>query len=89
MTTEPDALSLTAVQDQLLEVFLRYYDTAYGLRDDGIVTERRALLRGDTTLLQQPYVELLPDWAPADADVPSSCRSAGAPSWLACSLPGS
>jgi Lhr-like helicase len=79
MNNEPDVLSLTALQNQLLEVFLRYYDTAYGLRDDGVLAERRTLLRGDSTLLQRPYVELLPDWAPASADVAASCRSAGVP----------
>jgi ATP-dependent helicase YprA (DUF1998 family) len=79
MTTGSDALSLSGMQDQLQEVFLRYYDTAYGLRDDNIMAERRNLLCGKATLLQAPYVELLPDWAPADAPVAASCASAGVP----------
>lgn len=79
MAAEHDALSLADVHDQLLDVFLRYYDTAYGLRDDGIVAQRQLLLRGGTTLLQQPYIELLPDWSLADTDIESSCQAAGVP----------
>jgi ATP-dependent helicase YprA (DUF1998 family) len=79
MTADHDALSLTGVHDQLLDVFLRYYDTAYGLRDETIMAERQRLLRGGTTLLQQPYTELLPDWALADSTVSESCQTAGAP----------
>src|SRR5260370_36555625 len=73
------ALSLKGVHAQLLEVFLRYYDTAYGLRDEDIMAERGDLLRGGNTLLQQPFIELLPDWARAESDVASSCRSAEVP----------
>jgi ATP-dependent helicase YprA (DUF1998 family) len=72
-------LSVAGVRDQLLDVFLRYYDTAYGLRDEDIMAEREDLLRGGNTLLQQPYIELLPDWAQAESDVASSCRAAEVP----------
>lgn len=72
-------LSLTRLHDQLLDVFLRYYDTAYSLRDEGIMAERQRLLRNGTTLLQQPYVELLPEWESASGSVAQSCHEAGVP----------
>src|SRR5260370_39211375 len=78
MAADHDALSLTGVHDELLDVFLRYYDTAYGLRDEAIMAERQRLLRGGATLLQEPYIELLPDWELADSTtVGASCRAAG------------
>jgi hypothetical protein len=67
-------LSLTRLHDQLLDVFLRYYDTAYNLRDEGIMAERQQLLREGSTLLQQPYVELLPDWEQASGSLAQSCE---------------
>jgi Lhr-like helicase len=79
MAAVREALSLNGVHDQLLEVFLRYYDTAYNLRDDTIMAERQSLLRGDRTLLQEPYIEVLPEWEPADGPVAASCAAAGLP----------
>ena len=79
MATAHEALSLTDVHDQLLEVFLRYYDTAYNLRDDNIMAERQSLLRGGATLLQEPFIELLPDWELADNPLAVSCGAAEAP----------
>lgn len=79
MTAEHDALNLTGVHDQLLDVFLRYYDTAYELRDETIMAERQRLLRGGTTLLQQPYIELIPDWKSADSTISATCQAAAVP----------
>jgi hypothetical protein len=72
-------LGLTRLRDELLEVFLRYYDTAYGLRDDCVMAERRALLERGTTLLQEPFLELLPEWRSAGHDLVGSCAAAGVP----------
>ena len=77
--TAHEALSLTKLHDQLLDVFLRYYDTAYNLRDEGIMAERQRLLRNGTTLLQQPYIELLPEWEPARGLLAQSCGDARVP----------
>jgi hypothetical protein len=72
-------VSLTGVHKQLLDVFLRYYDTASGLRDGTILAERQRLLRDDTALLQQPQIELLLDWELADRTVEMSCQAVGVP----------
>jgi ATP-dependent helicase YprA (DUF1998 family) len=77
--TTHETLSLTRLHDQLLDVFLRYYDTAYNLRDEGILAERQRLLREGSTLLQQPYVELLPDWEQARGSLAQSCENARVP----------
>jgi ATP-dependent helicase YprA (DUF1998 family) len=72
-------LRLARLRDQLIQVFLRYYDTAYGLRDQAVMAERRTLLERGTTLLQEPFLELLPEWRPADGDLADSCAAAGVP----------
>lgn len=73
------ALSMNRLRQQLVQVFLRYYDTAYGLRDDNVMAERRALLERGTTLLQEPFLELLPEWRSAERDLTESCLAAGTP----------
>lgn len=78
MQTEA-TLGMTRLRNQLVEVFLRYYDTAYGLRDESVMAERRAVLEQGSTLLQEPFLELLPDWCPAGRDVAASCAAAGVP----------
>jgi Lhr-like helicase len=73
------ALRMNKLRDQLVQVFLRYYDTAYGLRDEQVMAERRALLERGTTLLQEPFLELLPEWRPAARDLADSCAAAKVP----------
>lgn len=73
------ALRMNRLRDQLVQVFLRYYDTAYGLRDENVMAERRALLEQGTTLLQEPFLELLPEWRTAARDLDQSCAAAGSP----------
>src|SRR5664279_5680143 len=70
---------LNQLKDQLVRVFLRYYDTAYGLRDTDVMAERRTLLEGGATLLQEPFIELLPDWLPAEQDLMGSCADLDVP----------
>lgn len=73
------ALRMNRLREQLIQVFLRYYDTAYGLRDDNVMAERRALLQQGTTLLQEPFLELLPEWRLSARDLTESCKAAGTP----------
>ncbi|CCH89535.1 DEAD/DEAH box helicase [Modestobacter italicus] len=72
-------MSVEALSHDLTDTFLRYYDTAYGLRDEAIMRERRELLRGQSALFQEPFLELLPDYVLADADLAASCQRAGVP----------
>lgn len=79
MTPHPAELGVEALQRDLTETFLRYYDTAYGLRDAGVMQERRALLTDQSALFQEPFLELLPDYVLADTDLAGSCTRAGVP----------
>ncbi len=79
MTPHALELGVGALQRDLTDTFLRYYDTAYGLRDAGVMQERRALLTDQSALFQQPFLELLPDYVLADTDLVGSCTRAGVP----------
>jgi DEAD/DEAH box helicase/Helicase conserved C-terminal domain len=79
MTTAARELNVGALQGDLVDTFLRYYNTAYGLRDPDIMRERRSLLTNQSALFQEPFLELLPDYVLADVDLPGSCYRAGVP----------
>ena len=53
-------LSPLALRDYLREAFLRYYDTAYELRDTAVADERRDLLVNEAAAFAEPYLEVLP-----------------------------
>jgi ATP-dependent helicase YprA (DUF1998 family) len=53
-------LSPLALRDYLRDAFLRYYDTAYELRDTAVADERRALLVDEAAAFAEPYLEVLP-----------------------------
>jgi Lhr-like helicase len=55
-------LTLDGLQRHLTDVFLRYYETDFELRDDGIGQERRTLLERSGTVFTDPYVELMPTY---------------------------
>ncbi|SNS38961.1 Helicase conserved C-terminal domain-containing protein [Geodermatophilus pulveris] len=77
--TSAHALSVDTLSRDLTDTFLRYYDTAYGLRDQAIMSERRDLLSHQSALFQEPFLELLPDYVLADTDLSGSCQQAGVP----------
>ena len=79
MTAATRELNVGALQRDLVDTFLRYYDTAYKLRDPDVVRERRTLLTEQSALFQEPFLELLPDYVRADGDLDISCRNAGVP----------
>lgn len=79
MTSSVRELSVDALQRDLVSTFLRYYDTAYKLRDLDVVRERRALLTEESALFQEPFLELLPDYVHSDVDVLASCERADVP----------
>ena len=69
--------------------FLQYYDTAYRLKDPGVMAERSALLSGPNVVFGEPFIEVLPEFPLASASdgsqrsVADSIREAGAPDVLA------
>ncbi|QGQ20748.1 DEAD/DEAH box helicase [Cellulomonas sp. JZ18] len=55
----------------LQSAFLRYYETAYELRDEGIRGERHRLLSGRGAVFSEPIVELMPTYRPSDSTLTS------------------
>src|SRR4051812_32333902 len=49
----------TSVYSALKEGYLRYFDTAFWLRDPHMMAERRALLEADGTVFREPLIEAM------------------------------
>lgn len=77
MSTRPDAP--LALRNELREMFLAYYETAFAVRDDGVRRQRHDLLVGSAQVAQDPFLELLPDYVAADVSVDELCTSLGLP----------
>ena len=48
-----------SVYAALKEGYLRYFDTAFWLRDQRMMTERRAILEAEGTVFREPLLEAL------------------------------
>jgi DEAD/DEAH box helicase domain-containing protein len=62
--------------DYVRDAYLRYYDTAFWMRDEGIMAERRALLMEPGVMAQEPLLEAVPVY-PSVVPVEESCARAG------------
>ena len=74
-------MSTTNIRDvvsQLRDYFFRYYETAFAIRDEDVARERRDLLEAPGSIFQEPYLEVLPEFATADDSMAEICRAAGA-----------
>jgi DEAD/DEAH box helicase domain-containing protein len=65
-----------SVHDDLRDAYLRYFDTAFWLRDTRLMAERRRLLEDSGLLFTDPLIEPV---LPYDATVPlaETCKQAG------------
>ena len=52
------------LQAAIQDGYLRYFDTAFWLRDDKLMAERRRLLQQDGNVFQDPLVEPVPTYPP-------------------------
>jgi ATP-dependent helicase YprA (DUF1998 family) len=50
------------VADQLHDRLLQYLESQYHIRDEGVIEERRALMREAGSITQQPYLETTPTY---------------------------
>jgi len=73
---DPHPTTPLGLRDYLRDAFLRYYQTAYALRDPGLTAERRALLQDDG-VFAEPYLELMPTYAPSTATVTEMFAACG------------
>lgn len=55
-----------SLREYLFETFMKYYDTAYSLRDQAVVQERRNLLKEKHSVVAEPYIELQTEYANAE-----------------------
>ncbi|WP_406037354.1 DEAD/DEAH box helicase [Micromonospora sp. NBC_00898] len=73
------ALTLDGLQKYLEDAFLRYYETAYELRDTALEQERRQLLSQRGTVFIDPYVELMPSYPSSASSMAEIFDSVGLP----------
>jgi hypothetical protein len=71
------------VFNALRQAYLRYYDTAFRLRDPRLQEERRRLLDVPGGIYAEPYLEIRPEYARTGRSVMESAKLAGAPPELA------
>ncbi|MFD5085166.1 DEAD/DEAH box helicase [Kitasatospora sp. NPDC058406] len=83
MSTPLPGLDAFTTHKALVEAYLRYYDTAFRLRDDALQAERRALLDRPGGVFADPFVELRPEYALTGHSIAESAKAAGAPAELA------
>ncbi|MET8046563.1 DEAD/DEAH box helicase [Streptosporangium sp. NPDC005286] len=76
-------LDVTQTFDALREAYLRYYDTAFRLRDPQLQAERRSLLDTPGGMYTEPYVEVRPEYTTTGRSLADSTALAGAPAELA------
>ncbi|MCK9900603.1 DEAD/DEAH box helicase [Frankia sp. Cpl3] len=77
------ALDVFGAFDALREAYLRYYDTPFGLADEELEAERRALLDRPGGVYTEPLVELRPEYTSTGCSLAESAARAGAPAELA------
>ncbi|WP_263589015.1 hypothetical protein [Sphingopyxis sp. GC21] len=62
------------------DAYLRYYDTAFWMRDEAIMAERKKLLLEPGVMAQEPLLEAVPVY-PSVTPVAEACERAGLSSW--------
>lgn len=83
MSMPLSGLDAFATHKALVDAYLRYYDTAFRLRDDALQAERRALLDQPGGVFADPFVELRPEYALTGHSIAESAKAVGAPAELA------
>lgn len=73
------------VNDYVVEAYRRYYDTAFWMRDPGIMAERRRLLNEPGVMAQDPLLEAVPVYPSVEPAVDVALR-AGLPANAAAQL---
>ncbi|WP_334131827.1 DEAD/DEAH box helicase, partial [Silanimonas lenta] len=71
----PDAIG---VFKALLSDYLRYYETPFAVRDEGIARERRRLLETEGVIHRRPLLEPVARYEEVPEPLGESCREAGA-----------
>jgi DEAD/DEAH box helicase domain-containing protein len=70
------------VMNYVRDAYLRYYDSAFWMRDEGLMAERKELLLEPGVMAQEPLLEAVPVY-PSVTPVAEACERAGLSSWTA------
>lgn len=77
--SERRPLTPLALRDYLQDAFLRYYDTAYEVRDPAVAAERRRLLVSEAAAFAEPYLEVLPRYPSSTTSLADVLADLGVP----------
>jgi DEAD/DEAH box helicase domain-containing protein len=66
----------TSVISHILDGYRRYYDTAFWMRDEGVMAERAELLSEPGVMAQEPLIEAVPQYPSVD-ELARACTDAG------------
>lgn len=80
---DDNSLDINESFEKLREALFRYYDTPFGLANQKLMEERRALLDEDGGAWRRPLIEVRPQYRTSGMDIAGSVAAAGAPSELA------
>ena len=72
----PQSLDPLQLHEAIKDAYLRYYDTAYWLRDETLRDERRALLEADGVVFREPLIEPVLPYESTDS-IAEACAAAG------------
>lgn len=60
-------------------MYLRYYDTPFAVRDEGIAAERRHLLTSYGVMAREPFIEVMPHFVPSSKTLEEICADLRTP----------
>src|SRR5262249_29788711 len=58
---------------KLSDMYLRYYETPFSLRDDAVSRERRSLMETEGNIFREPYIETIPAFLSSGKTVTEAC----------------
>ena len=68
-----------AVFRRLRDLYVRYYETPYALRDPSLTAERRRLLLTEGGIYREPFLEIVPRFESSHRTAAAACREIGFP----------
>jgi ATP-dependent helicase YprA (DUF1998 family) len=71
------------IHRNLRDLYIRYYETPFAVRDEGVERERHALLLEEGTISREPWLEPIPPYATTGRSLAHSVEQAAAPPALA------
>lgn len=71
-----DEANPVSVIDYIRDAYLRYYDSAFWMRDQAVMDERRKILLSDGVMAREPLLEAVPQY-PSTDPIGEACAKAG------------